>query len=230
MNAQPDTSLAKLTWEDPTNLQPQEFVLLEGGTASIGRAPENDICIAERHVSRQHAVIAFRDGVFVITDLGSANKTFVNDHELTAPFPLAHGDVIRLYVPTINFSAFVTPEEEQMARTTGHISIPPVHNQPPSLRVTASPSEEGAEFVLTRDLTTIGRATTDSTWDISLRDPAVSRPHCRIQKKGDEWLIVDLGGVNKTFLNQEQVTGTPRSLKDGDVLLVGHTTLLFRQT
>ncbi len=70
--------LAKIIWDDPDSSEKREFVLAEGATASIGRSPSNDISIPERHVSRQHAVIAFRDGIFMISDLGSANGTFVN--------------------------------------------------------------------------------------------------------------------------------------------------------
>src|SRR5258706_16306657 len=108
--------LAKIIWDDPDSSEKREFVLAEGATASIGRSSTNDISIPERHVSRQHAVIAFRDGMFTISDLGSANGTFVNDRRLLEPFPLAHGDVIRLYVPSIGFSAVVTAEEKSNAR------------------------------------------------------------------------------------------------------------------
>ena len=69
------TSLAKITWQDPlSGDQLQEFVLAEGATASIGRGENNDICIPEQHVSRQHAVINFRDGIFMITDLGQRQR------------------------------------------------------------------------------------------------------------------------------------------------------------
>src|SRR5260221_14053903 len=118
--------IAKITWEDPTNHERREFVLIEGATASIGRSSTNGISIPERHVSRQHAVIAFRDGIFTIADLGSANGTFVNDRRLTDPFPLAHGDIIRLYVPVLNFSAMVTDEDQESARKTGSLIVPPV--------------------------------------------------------------------------------------------------------
>jgi predicted component of type VI protein secretion system len=67
MSAQKE-GLAKVTWEDPDSGQIREFVLEEGATATIGRSPDNQIAIPERHVSRQHAVISFRDGIFMISD------------------------------------------------------------------------------------------------------------------------------------------------------------------
>src|SRR3954464_11644319 len=102
MGSQPQ-AIAKITWEDPLSKEKREFVLVEGATASIGRSEENTIQIPEKHVSRRHAEIQFRDGLFLITDLRSANGTFVNDRRLSEAFPLAHGDIIRLYVPILNF-------------------------------------------------------------------------------------------------------------------------------
>src|SRR5215813_9672952 len=207
--------IAKITWEDPTNHERREFVLIEGATASIGRASTNDISIPERHVSRQHAVIAFRDGIFTISDLGSANGTFVNDRRLTDPFPLAHGDVIRLYVPVLMFSAIVSEEDEQNARKTGTLIAPSSPTAVPRLLITAG-AQEGTELPLFMDTMTVGRTTTGTTWDISLQDRSVSRPHARLSKNGDAWTIMDLGSANGTTLNGNAVNSEARLLKDGD--------------
>ncbi len=94
-------ALAKITWYHPDTGEKQEYILMEGATVSIGRSSNNDIAIPEQHVSRQHAVINYRDGIFMLTDLNSANGTFVNDAQLSEPFPLASGDEIRLYVPML---------------------------------------------------------------------------------------------------------------------------------
>jgi pSer/pThr/pTyr-binding forkhead associated (FHA) protein len=226
MSSEPQ-GIAKVAWEDPITHELREYVLLEGATAGIGRSDKNTIQIAERHVSRQHAVINFRDGIFMISDLGSANGTFVNDRRLTEPFPLAHGDVIRLYVPILNFSAIVTEEDQEQARKTGTVISPATDQGHPKLLATAGP-QEGAEFALFEDTMTVGRATQDTAWDIALQDRSVSRPHCRFMKRADGWLIMDLGSANGTSLNGTPVTAEPRPLKDGDVVAVGETILLFR--
>ncbi len=228
MSSQPQ-GIAKITWEDPTTQARHEFVLTEGATASIGRSEKNDIQIAERHVSRQHAVVTFRDGIFMISDMGSANGTFVNDRRLTEPFPLAHGDVIRLYVPVLEFSAIVTEQEQEAARKTGTLIVASLGAGAPKLVVTSSKGgQEGAEFVLNQDVITVGRATQDTPWDIALEDRAVSRPHCRFSKKPEGWMVMDLGSANGTRVNGADVTAEPRLLKDGDVVSVGETMLLFR--
>ncbi|MBZ0298322.1 MAG: FHA domain-containing protein, partial [Anaerolineae bacterium] len=135
------TSLAKITWSDPKTEETQEFVLTEGATASIGRMENNDICIPEQHVSRQHAVINYRDGIFMITDLGSANGTFVNDRQLDGPFPLASGDEIRLYVPLLRFSATVTEEDERNAQEHGTLITPTNGTGKGKLIITTGPQE-----------------------------------------------------------------------------------------
>src|SRR5215475_10871393 len=99
--------LAKLTWDDPQTGQTMELTLPEGASVSIGRQEGNEIIIKEQHVSRQHAVIKYYEGMFVITDMGSANGVFVNDQRLTTAYPLVAGDEIRLYVPVMQFTALV---------------------------------------------------------------------------------------------------------------------------
>ncbi|MBX3064549.1 MAG: FHA domain-containing protein [Anaerolineae bacterium] len=219
--------IAKVTWEDPETLQRREYVLIEGATASIGRSVGNDVIIPQKHVSRQHAVITFRDGIFMISDLGSANGTFVNDRRLTDPFPLAHGDVIRLYVPTLQFSAVVSEEEQENARKTGTLILPRATRGDAKLLVTVG-VQEGVEFPLVQETITVGRDTQGAQWDIKLKDPAVSRPHCKLVKQGTAWAIIDLESVNGTLLNGSQVSSEALTLKDGDVLTIGETTLLYR--
>lgn len=221
--------LAKITWNDPESGQTREFVLTEGATATIGRSPHNEICIPERHVSREHAVINFRDGIFMITDLNSANGTFVNDRKLSDPFPLADGDVIRLYVPILHFSAAVSTEECEQARSTGTLIVPASSSDRPVLHITSGPQAD-AEIPLLTPLVTIGRATRDATWDISLQDRAVSRPHCQIARQDDgQWVITDLGSVNGTLVNGLPLEAhQPHALADGTVITLGETTILFR--
>ncbi len=221
--------LAKVTWDDPETGEMREYVLAEGATATIGRSPNNTIPFPERHVSRQHAVISFRDGIFMVADLGSANGTFVNDKQLTDPYPLMHGDVIRLYVPVLHFSAIVTEEEEQKAKMTGTMVVPVGAGGQPKLNITSGP-QEGAEIPILTPVLRIGRATKNATWDISLQDRAVSRPHCEIMMQEDGvWVIKDLGSANGTVVNGVPITAEePYPLQDGYVISVGETTILFR--
>jgi pSer/pThr/pTyr-binding forkhead associated (FHA) protein len=73
----------------------QEFKLR--AEATLGRAPDNDIILEDPKVSRHHAVIAFTEERYSISDLESANGTFVNGIRVReSHHPLRAEDVISL--------------------------------------------------------------------------------------------------------------------------------------
>lgn len=53
------------------------------GEFSIGASRNCDIFIDDEFISDPHAKIKYEGGTFVINDLGSKNKTYVNDVEVT---------------------------------------------------------------------------------------------------------------------------------------------------
>lgn len=59
-------------------------------------------------------------------------------------------------------------------------------------------------------------------------DAEVSRLHAQLERVGRDWVIVDDGlSRNGTFVNGERLVGRHR-LHDGDVLLVGGTSMTYR--
>jgi hypothetical protein len=67
----------------------------------IGRGAGNDIVIARDTVSAEHAVVAFRDGLFMLRDLRSANGTFLDGKRFSDPdaireVSLKHGNRVRI--------------------------------------------------------------------------------------------------------------------------------------
>lgn len=219
--------LARLKWRDPQSGAMCDFVLREGATATIGRSSNNDIQIAEQHVSRQHAVISYRDGVFFVTDLSSSNGTFVNGERVKEPFPLFAGDRIRLYVPELEFSA-ANEADLQAAEETGRVIVPAIHSEHASLIITTGP-QEGQTVPLIGSDVYVGRATSDATWQIRLHDRSVSRPHARLLRQDGRWYITDLGSSNGTSINHASIQPNDEHiLNDGDTIILGGTTLLFR--
>jgi pSer/pThr/pTyr-binding forkhead associated (FHA) protein len=61
----------------------------------VGRHPRCDIVVAGSNVSRRHAELILRDGVWVIRDLGSTNGTTVNG-SLVGRSELRPGDLVGL--------------------------------------------------------------------------------------------------------------------------------------
>jgi pSer/pThr/pTyr-binding forkhead associated (FHA) protein len=71
------------------------FDVVEAG-ATLGRLPDNSICLTDGRLSRHHARIDFRDGGYWLSDLASQNGTLVNDRPLTEAHRLQAGDSIEL--------------------------------------------------------------------------------------------------------------------------------------
>ena len=92
-----------------------------------------------------------------------------------------------------------------------------------SLRVLKGP-DEGKEFPLL-ERATLGRGVTA---DIPLLDMKCSREHCRVEKSGDGYALVDLGSTNGTRLNDAKVdSGSTTPLRHGDRLRLGGTVIEF---
>ncbi len=62
---------------------------------NIGRADYNDMVIPDDSVSSQHAKLTRREGVWVLTDLGSTNGTMVDGEKVEGDIPIAPGAFVR---------------------------------------------------------------------------------------------------------------------------------------
>ena len=67
-----------------------------GERTPIGRADDAAVHLPDPRVSRRHAMVEQVGEAYHITDLESANGTFVNDRRITEPTPLRPGDTIRI--------------------------------------------------------------------------------------------------------------------------------------
>ncbi len=62
---------------------------------NIGRADFNDVVIADASVSTSHAKLQRRDDIWVLTDLGSTNGTFVEGERLSGEVALGPGTTVK---------------------------------------------------------------------------------------------------------------------------------------
>ncbi len=62
---------------------------------NIGRAEYNDLVIPDDSVSSQHAKLTRREGVWMLTDVGSTNGTMVDGERITNDTPIAPGAFVR---------------------------------------------------------------------------------------------------------------------------------------
>jgi pSer/pThr/pTyr-binding forkhead associated (FHA) protein len=67
------------------------------GVNSVGRLPDNQVVLADDHVSRRHcAVVVHSDGRCELHDIASKNGTLLNGKKISAPTPINTGDQISL--------------------------------------------------------------------------------------------------------------------------------------
>jgi FHA domain-containing protein len=62
---------------------------------NIGRADYNDLVIPDESVSTQHAKLQRREAVWILSDLGSTNGTFVDGEQISSDVPLSPGTLLR---------------------------------------------------------------------------------------------------------------------------------------
>jgi adenylate cyclase len=78
------------------------------------------------------------------------------------------------------------------------------------------------EVPLTKDSVSIGRTPEN---DIELKDSLISRRHTTIVRRGDRYVVQDLGSSNGTYVNRERVE--TRVLDHGDVIRLGDAEITF---
>jgi two-component system, cell cycle response regulator len=87
---------------------------------------------------------------------------------------------------------------------------------------------QGAEADLGRHVVvdsavTLGR---DEEVELPLRDGSISRRHCKVERDGDGYVLVDLGSTNGTVVNAHRVAGR-YPLAPGDKIFLGVTVVGF---
>jgi pSer/pThr/pTyr-binding forkhead associated (FHA) protein len=96
---------------------------------NIGRGDYNDVVIADPSVSTMHAKLQRREAIWILTDLGSTNGTFVEGERLTGEVPLSPGTTIKFG----DVSALFEPLDEAVpaGRTNQTRLMEKVEAEPP---------------------------------------------------------------------------------------------------
>jgi ABC-type multidrug transport system ATPase subunit len=212
-----------------------KMITLTKNELIIGRSSSANLVIKHPQVSQRHARLVFKEGIFLLEDLGSHNGTFLNDQPIQGLQPLKGGDEIHLG-PNV---ALIFSEEADQAKTRLHIATespvaipvdvsktildaeiglagvrPPPPAVPPSLSVTIAGSEPEVHS-LTRDRITLGRAEDN---DIIIPSLIVSRHHAVLTLTPSGYEIQVLPEATNTLTCQGSPVLERRLLAHGDVL------------
>ncbi|MGB5193917.1 MAG: FHA domain-containing protein, partial [Polyangiales bacterium] len=87
---------------------------------TIGRVQGNDIVLAKRNVSKQHARLTLKDDHAVVVDLNSTNGTWVNGRKITSPHPLKQGD--KIYIADFILTLEPTNDADARASSAPRVS------------------------------------------------------------------------------------------------------------
>jgi pSer/pThr/pTyr-binding forkhead associated (FHA) protein/S1-C subfamily serine protease len=188
----------------------------------IGRSPECNIVIEQDGISRHHAQIEVAEGRTTLRDLGSESGTFVNGERITAPVEIRSGDRIRLHEVEFTVKG---PTPAGTAPLSSASEGPKTISYAALSLFSIVRSGDGAEIGIGRPVT-IGR---DPGNDVALpKDASASATHARIEMRGGQVVLTDLGSSNGTWVNGVRIT-TPVYLTHGDKFRIGDTIFRLRE-
>jgi len=211
---------------------PEQEYELSKSSVSIGRGAANDIILNDGRVSRSHARLECSPSGCMIVDLGSSNGTRLNGERVERAL-LAPGDVLNLGGAQLRFEAQPLVEELGMTvidteavldLTLDREFLPIAVNETSTPRlVIVTPGRTWEISLEDEEKITIGRADTNT---VVLDQTKASRQHAEIVRRGELFLLRDLGSTNGTWVDDERVDELV--LQDGDAFRIGEARLVFK--
>ncbi|MCB1218136.1 FHA domain-containing protein [bacterium] len=221
---------------------------LPEGVSVLGRG-EVEISIADGYLSRRHASFSASPGRLVITDLGSANGSFIGDLRLErdVEHELQDGQTLRLgntvfSVRSMDFEPAAEASETLISSVQSDYSdvgSTETESIEPVAADTSEAAQAGRElsgWCIANDTigslaiplgeTTLGRSASRSDLQIS-GDGYVSGLHGLLVASDEGLSFSDLGSTNGSMINGEPVAANDEvSLMNGDRLQLGQTQFL----
>jgi pSer/pThr/pTyr-binding forkhead associated (FHA) protein len=217
---------------------------LDDPVITIGRLPENTICISNMGISRRHSKIE-RDSnnAYVLSDLNSLNGTYVNNTKVKK-IALSHGDKITIGKYTILFEDVLTRDTSKRSDTAVPATVPLNEElamlEPPQREQTSVVPEEQKDasdasavlieinkhviYKLDKPLTTLGVSEND---DIFVSGFLVDEGHVVIEREGGAlWIRC------QKLLGQFKVNGKKtknHQLQHKDRIEIGSSTFRYME-
>ena len=226
-------------------------VPLTDGELTIGRDPDNAICLTDRNVSRHHALLTTQGHQVWVENRQASWGTRLNKLLLRERTELAEGDILQIgdYVLEITSedarkrdTALVDDGPTRSAGkgmdgATAMINLADIHAQmaqgPASTAipeqaqprlVVESDNLRGLELRVTKTPIVIGRVRENA--DLVVDHRSISKEHARLTRLPTGlWQILDLGSANGLKVNGEPYSKT--DINTGDRIDLGHVTLRF---
>lgn len=233
--AQGSTAFPRLIVKSPQGAT-QEIDLTKP-SFTIGRKPDNDLCLEDPAVSGHHARVVKIQEVLFLEDLASTNGTLINDRKIDRK-QLQDADIIKIGLYRIIYRQDtapadtatpqrVTPATDKTVVFTGSAGpdLAPVSQSFGFVRVLSGKTDQ-AEYRLTKQLSVIG-----SQEDAAIRLTGWFAPKVAaiIARRPHGYLVTMAEGGKQIFVNDKAVKGQA-PLTDGDVIEVAGIKLYFSTT
>ena len=210
---------------------PEQSYELSKTTINLGRSMTSDIILSDARVSRNHARLDLGITGCIITDLNSSNGTRVNGVRVERA-ELKPGDTIHIGNTQLRYDIDQLVDEVGMTVIDSEADLDVNIDQeilPVSVHETSVPrlvvftSGKTWEVPL-EDIERISIGRTEEN-EITVHNPKVSRKHAEVQRKGDAFVMHDLGSTNGTWFRNERIDQIV--LQDGDTIRIGTAQLLI---
>lgn len=168
----------------------------------------------DQFISPRHANLFYRDGRLTVRDEGSANGTYVRirqSAELSPGDTFIAGDQLLRVEPM--------PHDADQADAQGtYFYASPVAAAAFRVTQVLEGGAVGLTFCARGEAAEIGR----EGCDLNFRDdPYLSPKHCRIEQRGNKFVVTDLGSKNGVYARLK----TEQPLDHGDYLFIGRKLL-----
>ncbi len=205
----------------------------------IGRQQNCDVMLESTRVSRRHAKVTVNKDLVEVEDLGSGNGTVINHRRILEhkKVPIKAGDKLRIeeFEIELTHESSSNPLDKKVQPDVTDPDIIEIkmikkvlgaldQDKLPSIVVVSEEfSDKKAVLDEGDDELVIGR---EETCDLSIDSNVISRKHAVITVKWGQFVVIDNGSKNGTYVNGEKIE--EKSIKDGDEIVFGTIKTLFK--
>jgi S1-C subfamily serine protease/pSer/pThr/pTyr-binding forkhead associated (FHA) protein len=183
----------------------------------VGRGEDCDVLLSDPSVSSRHALLEFDGDKLFVTDLGSTNGTFVANQPVTMRLEVGAGAGLRF--GTVGVEVVGLGAAQPIMAPTAPRTVALDRQAPTSLCL-----PNGSEMAVV-DGMTIGRDPSNSLAFVG--DSKTSSLHARLEVRGTEIWLHDLGSRNGTWVDGKKIH-QPVRLRHSDTVVIGAQTLRVR--
>lgn len=211
---------------------PEQEYELNKASITLGRAMTNDIPLGDARVSRNHARLECGSSGCMVVDLGSSNGTRLNGNRVEKA-KLTPGDMITIGNTTLRYESATVSDDLGMTMidtdsdldlTIDQEILPMVIHETNLPRLVVFTSDRTWEVPLENvDTLTLGRADDNQ---VVIESSKVSRHHAHLLRKGNIFVLRDLGSTNGTWLQDRQIDEV--ILRDGEALRLGNAQVVYK--